>query len=213
MISPLQSCPLFSGMQDISQQMPFNPQHYLSDTTILAFDASIHAFGIIVEGSVQIEKFDYIGNRMIISQLHKGDLFAEVFVVAEVQRSPIQVHTITDCQIIWMSISQIQHLDEMQEKLIMRNLLRIIAQKTLFLRERSDYLAKRTIRDKLISYFSDLARQQHSNTITLPWKRQPLADFLSIDRSAMSRELKRLEREGVLCIHKQQIILKNTPYE
>ena len=90
----------------------------------------------------------------------------------------------------------------------MENLLRVLAQKNLFLTTKMAHLSKRTIREKVISYLSEESSRQGSLEFSIPFNRQQLADYLAAERSALSRELSRMQEEGLIAFHKNRFMLK-----
>ena len=86
-------------------------------------------------------------------------------------------------------------------------MLEIMARKTLFLTKKLNYALTKNIRDKITAYLLDEFQQKNKKTIRIPYNREELADYLSVDRSAMSSELSKLRKEGVLTFHKDQFIL------
>ena len=90
---------------------------------------------------------------------------------------------------------------------LLGNIIRILAQKNLFLSKKAEFLSQRTTRQKLLAYLSDMERRTGRSTFRIPFNRQEMADFLSVDRSAMSAELSKLQKEGVLEYYKNQFTL------
>ena len=97
------------------------------------------------------------------------------------------------------------HLDVYKRQV--QNMLRLISDKAQALSERVDVLSRRSIREKLLCYFNQLAEKEGSRTFQLPFSLSMLADYIATDRSAMMRELKRLKEEGVLRSEGRRITL------
>lgn len=167
--------------------------------------------GIILDGNLQISKNDFQGNKMLLTSLSKGDLFAEVFAVAQIKQVPINIQVQKEAFILWIPYQNIIapcsscpfHL-----KLI-QNLLQILATKNLMLNKKMEYLSCRTLQERILTYLNDVCHKQNSSTIKIPFNRQELADFLCVDRSALSRELGRLQKQGLIRYHKNQFTLLN----
>lgn len=186
---------------------PFNHYHK-GDILYHAYD-KITSFGIIISGSLQIIKEEQNGNRNIINRLARNELFAEVFIIANITKLPFTILALEDSDILWIP-SSILHQQDKFSAILMQNLLQILAKKNLFMRTKNEYLSCHSIRERLLRYFYDLAMQQQSSHIVLPFQRQELADFLCVERSAMCRELGRMKKEGLITYQKHKIDLKKS---
>ena len=94
-----------------------------------------------------------------------------------------------------------------QHRQLTQNLIRVLAQKNMQLNEKAGYLSQRSTREKLLSYLSAQARRAGSASFRIPFDRQQLADFLSVNRSAMSAELSRMQEEGLLRVSRSAFTL------
>lgn len=166
--------------------------------------------GIILQGSIQIIQEDFWGNRAILTQLEKTDLFGEAFCCAQIDRLPISIITISDCDVLLVDyqkvITSCTSSCLFHHRLI-SNMLKIIAQKNVGLMEKIQHLMRRGSREKILSYLSGEARRQQSNAFTIPFNRQELADYLSIDRSALSNELSKMRKEGIIDFERSYFVL------
>lgn len=174
------------------------------ESIVLAGD-KVSSLGIVLSGNVQISREDIMGNRMIVAGLLEGEIFGETFASAGLEVSPVSIYALMPSKILWLSINRIvspcASVCGFHSKLI-RNLLQLIATKNMFLNERMNLLSKRTIREKIMSYLVSQAGEQSSSEFEIPLNRNELADYLCIDRSAMSRELGKLRDEGMIEFHK-----------
>lgn len=166
--------------------------------------------GIVLSGQTQIMKEDYYGNRNLIANLSEGMLFGETFVCADIKTLPVTVISITESEILWIDyrriISPCTQICSFHSTLIY-NMLRIVSMKNLLLNQKIEFTSKRTTREKLLAYLSSEAQKAESNQFQIPFNRQELADFLCVDRSAMSAELSRLRDDNLLLFHKNQFTL------
>lgn len=168
------------------------------------------ACGLVLSGLVQITAEDYYGNRSIMSKAGAGELFGEVFACAGIAEALVSVFAAERTQIMFLNCGLLlresaaggcdgRELEtERLQQVLTRNLLRIVAQKALFLNRKIEFLSRRTTREKLLAYLSAQARAAGSRQFTIPFNRQELADFLCVERSAMSAELGRMKRDGLL---------------
>lgn len=167
--------------------------------------------GIVLSGQVQIVKEDFYGNKNIVASVETGQLFGEAFACAEIKTMPVSVFAAEDCEIMLIDYRRIittcPHNCYFHSKLIF-NMLRIVANKNIMLSQKIEFISKRTTKEKLLAYLSSEAKKAKSNSFTIPYNRQELADFLSVDRSAMSAELCKLRDNGILEFDKNKFILK-----
>ena len=204
--------PLFAGIpQDrlvsLISDLGAVLRRYDKGRTILGEGGPAHDIGVILSGSVQVEQHDYYGNRSIVGTFTAGSIFAEAFACAGVEILPVSVVSLTESDILLMDCRRILAGSGPDELLLQRNLLAIVARKNLLLNRKLHTLSSRTTRDKLLSYLSDQAKAQHSSSFTIPYDRQELADYLCVERSAMSAELGKLVREGILTTHRSRFTL------
>lgn len=180
-----------------------------NESIVLAGD-KFNSLGIVLSGNVQISREDIMGNRMIVAGLLEGEIFGETFASAGLEESPVSIYALIPSRILWLSINRIvtpcSSVCGFHSRLI-RNLLQLIAIKNMFLSERMNLLSKRTIREKIMSYLVSQAEEQSSAGFEIPLNRNELADYLCIDRSAMSRELGKLRDEGIIEFHKNEFQL------
>lgn len=155
---------------------------------------------IVLEGSADLMRYDFNGNQMVVEKFNKFDVFGEIF---------YQINTNNELFVLAKEKSKILIFNydifekkckkncKMHEDLLI-GLPNLVLTKVSDLNLRIELLSKKTIRDKLISYFRILSEKNFSKTFTLPFSLTDLADYLSIDRSAMMRELKSLKEEGFI---------------
>ena len=165
--------------------------------------------GIVLSGAVIIELSDVWGNNSVISRIGVGGTFAEAFACAHAV-SPVSVLCKTDGSVLYLNVRAVFSPCEKacaQHKALSQNLIRVLAEKNMQLNEKAGFLSQRTTREKLLAYLSAQARRAGSASFRIPFDRQQLADFLSVNRSAMSAELSRMQREGLLCADRSSFTL------
>ena len=157
--------------------------------------------GIVLEGRLRVELVDYLGNRSILSESHPGELFGESFACAGAAEMPVTVVADTDARVMLIDCQRIttscSNACGFHSRLI-GNLLKIVAQKNIQLNQKIQITAKRSTREKLMAYLLGQAKLQGSDSFTIPFDRQTLADYLQVERSAMSAQISQLRKEGVL---------------
>ena len=180
---------------------------FKKDRTIVTNIINVNLVGIILSGTANLERYDYNGNRSIIEKLEANSVFGEVF---SRLGSDISVIATSDCEIL---LIEYDHIIKRCKKgctyhsTLTNNMLKLLSNKIVELNERVEILSKRSIRDKLLSYFELLASDNPKRSFTLPFTYTDLADYLSVDRSAMMREIKNLKDEGFLKTNARKITI------
>ena len=165
--------------------------------------------GLLLSGSVHIIREDFWGNRSIVGLAGPGEIFAESYALAA-QPLEVSVLAASDGEVLFLDarrvISGCQQVCSFHAQLS-RNLLSLLAQKNLNLTAKMRHMARKTTREKLLSYLSAQALLAGSSEFDIPLDRQQLADFLAVERSAMSATLGKLRDEGILTFHKNHFHL------
>ena len=198
--------PLFQGMgrQDLDQMLPcLGARELQADKHQMIFRAGDPArwVGLVLSGAVHVIQEDYYGNRSLVALLQPPQLFGEAFSCAGVDTLPVTVEAAQDSRILLLDCQRVIHTCSdacIFHQRLAANLLKIVAQKNLMLTRKLALLSKRTTKEKLMAYLMEQARLAGSSAFTLPYDRQTLADYLGVDRSAMSAELSKLRQAGLL---------------
>lgn len=208
----LKQCALFHGIEqtelpDMLSCMDAHIQVYTKNQTVFREGEPAGLVGIVLSGSVQVEKTDYYGNRTLLAQLGPSELFGEAFACAGVEQLPVSVTAMQDCTIMLVPcrrmITACSNCCAFHTRMI-RNLLHIVAEKNLMLNQKIEFTSKRTTKEKLMSFLLAQAKQNKNRIFAIPYDRQALADYLGVERSAMSAELSKLRREGKIDFYKNQ---------
>lgn len=166
--------------------------------------------GLVLQGSVTIESNDLWGNRTILSRVEKGDFFAETYGFLGTQPLLVDVVANESCRVLFLQIGALRgHLtrNEKWVTLLALNLLGISMQKNLMLSGRSFQTAPKTIRGRVMAYLDSLATAKATQEFDIPFDRQQMADYLNVERTALSKELGKMKREGLIRFHKNHFIL------
>lgn len=165
---------------------------------------------VLVEGGLHVQSDDYWGNRSIINVITIGEMFREAYAAPGSGALLNDVVAVEDSTVIFFDVRRILTVCSSACKfhsLVVQNLFFAISEKNRMLVQKLGHMAKRSTREKLISYLSEESKRQSSPTFTIPFNRQQLADFLSVDRSAMSNELCKMRDEGLLIFEKNKFTL------
>jgi len=200
----LEKCPLFSGI-DPDDILPMlgclgaSVQPYEKNEVICHEGDADAPVGILLSGAAQIVQDDFYGNRTIVTSLFPSHLFGETFACAGIRQLPVSILATEKCEIMRLDCQRLlhtcSHACAFHSRLIL-NLVQVLAAKNLMFHRKIDITSRRTTREKLMAYLMDQARQHHSSAFTIPYDRQALADYLGVDRSALSAEISKLRSEG-----------------
>lgn len=171
----------------------------------------IRWLGLLLEGTVCVIQEDFWGNRHMLSKLTAGNLFAEAY--ACTPERAIQVSVAAQTEVVFLKLDAGRVLEACNTSCaddgrFLRNLLAVIAGKCIGMNEKLTHMSKRSLREKLLSYLSAQAQAAGRSEFDIPFSRQQLADYLSVDRSALSAQLGRLRDEGQLVFHKNHFELR-----
>lgn len=216
----LARCPLFDGVSEgeIEAMLDCMGARRVSvprGGLILRAEDPAEEMGILLSGAARVQRDDFYGNRAIQAALEPGDMFGEAFACAEVRRLPVSVEAVRDCEALMLRVGKVigpcPSACAFHHRVVL-NLLREMAGKNLRLNRKLEITSRRTTREKLLAYLTGEAEQTGDTTFTIPFDRQGLADYLGVDRSALSSEIGKLRREGVLASEKSRFTLFKTAH-
>lgn len=157
--------------------------------------------GMVISGAADIIREDFWGNRSILDRVLPGELFGEVYSLTENEPLAVSVVAADHTEVMFLDMGRVMnpcsHICGFHMRLI-ANLLSIVSGKNLMLTRKIDHISRRTTRQKLLAYLSFQAQRSGSAEFDIPFNRQQLADYLAVDRSAMSLELGRMKRDGLI---------------
>ena len=171
---------------------------------------NLQQIALLVEGSLMVQKEDYWGNRSIIQSVEAGEMFGEAYAAPESGPLLSDVVAVADSTVILFDVFRVLTVCSAAcrfQSMVVRNLVFAVAEKNRQLVQKLRHMAKRSTREKLMSYLSEEAKRQGSSVVTIPFNRQQLADFLSVDRSAMSNELGKMRDDGLIEFEKNRFTL------
>ncbi|MCD8020987.1 MAG: Crp/Fnr family transcriptional regulator [Clostridiales bacterium] len=164
----------------------------------------------MVEGKLHIQQDDYWGNTNILNTIEPGELFGEAYVAPDSGAMLNDVIAVQDSTVIFFNAQKVITNCPSAcrfHSLVIQNLLFSISDKNRNLVQKLSHMSKRSTREKLMSYLSEESKKHNSATFTIPFNRQQLADFLSVDRSAMSNELCKMRDEGLIIFERSRFTL------
>ena len=214
------SQPFFAGiaeedMEKVLSCLSAKMQEYERGSVLFRQGEKMEQMGIVLEGSLSLEKEDFWGNRSILAMVEAGEVFGEVYACRKERTLNINVTAQYRTKVLLLDLTPVLDRGEgagpgkeeaLYEKLTV-NLVHILADKTWSMARKTEYLSGRGIREKVEAYLSAQAQMAGGGDFIIPFNRQELADFLAVDRSALSRELGKMRREGILDYRKDHFRL------
>lgn len=196
--------PLFQGIteEELVRLLPClegRVQRYEKGEVLLLAGQAVERVGLVLSGLVQVMREDAEGKQHLLTTLAEGELFGEVFACAGILESPVTVVAAARSEALLIHYRKIPSTCTAAcvfHQRLLENMLVLLAQKTLMLHQKMEILAKRTTRERLLLYFD--ACRQGAQRFSLPLNREALAAYLCVDRSAMSAELSRMQRDGLI---------------
>lgn len=214
-IAILKRSKLFSGVseQEISSMLnclDAKLRKYGKGEYVYRQGERISGLSVLTEGSLLIQKDDYWGNRTIVSRVDEGEMFGEAFIAPESGPVLNDVVAYKDSAVMFFDITKTLTVCSTAcrfHSLVVQNLFYAISEKNRTLVQKIGHMSKRSTREKLISFLSEEAEKNGSSNFSISFNRQQLADFLCVDRSAMSNELCKMRDDGLLLFDKNNFTL------
>lgn len=211
----LKSCPFFSGMTEqeilsILHCMDARVVTKARNEYIFRSGESTETMGLVLSGSVLVIQEDLWGHRNILAKVLPGDFFGESYAATPGSVLNISVVANEDAEVLMLNVSRLLTVCQTactHHTHLIRNLVSVLAGKVLLWDNKITHISKRTTREKLLSYLSSESIRQGKLSFDIPYDRQQLADYLSVERAAMSVELSKLKKEGILDTDRNHFVL------
>ena len=218
-IDQIQRLPLFRGMEETEiasalKALAATENTYQKGEAVLFVGDQSRRMGLVLDCSVTIESNDIWGNRSILSHVGRGGSFAESY--ALLSDTPLLVDVVAneDSRILFLRIdglTQACRNEPVWKAKLTANLLGISARKNLHLSGRSFHTAPKSVRGRVMAYLNFVSLQRKKTSFDIPFDRQQLADYLNVERSALSRELGRMQSDGLIHVKRNHFeIIQNT---
>ena len=201
----LKNCLLFDGIKEneicaLIKCLDGQIKTYDKSETVFHEGQTYNQSGILITGTLQIVQYDFAGNRSILSEIEPLQLFGESYAITG-SKLPINVEASEKSVVLFINSKKISSVCEHKcnyHVSLINNLLRILSANNIKLNTKIQCLSKRTTREKILNYLYSQAQKQKSNEFEIPFDRQSLADYLCVERSAMSVEISKLCREKII---------------
>jgi CRP-like cAMP-binding protein len=186
---------------------------YKKGDFMLTAGSPLRHVGAMMSGHAVVSRDDILGNRAVLSVLSPPQLFGESLVCAGVMTSPVNIEAVTDAEVLLIAFDRIVGTCSSccaHHNALIKNMLRAVARKNLEMNEKLDHLSRKTTRQKLASFLLSQAAKAGSSRFDIALDRQALADYLCVNRSALSRELSALSDLGLLDYHRSSFVIRDT---
>ena len=207
---------LFQGVsaqeaKDMLRCLSAVTKFYKKEQPVYRAGGNISAMGLVLSGSVNIVKHDVWGNRSILVHAGPGQVFGETYACLRDEPIMVDVVAAEGTEILFLDVNRVMETCSAScsfHNRLIRNLVYTLASRNQTLTSKMDHITPRSIRERLLSYLSSQAMRKGSYSFTIPFNRQQLAEYLSVDRSALSNELSKLQKEGLLTYQKNYFTLQ-----
>lgn len=206
---------LFQGMSPAETEqmltcLSAKTKKFEKNQAICRIGDRISAMGLVLSGAANIIRHDVWGNQAILDHVQRGQVFGETYACLREEPMMVDVIASEKTEILFLAVNRVMETCSSNcsfHSRLIRNLIYTLAKRNLALSSKMDHITPRTIRDRVLSYLSAQSVRQGSYTFEIPFNRQQLADYLSVDRSALSAELSRLQKEQRISFQKNKFTL------
>lgn len=208
---------IFQGMGEVEVKaalrlLQSREREFVKGEILLRTGEITTEMGLVLEGSVTIESNDIWGNRTLLNIVGEGEFFGESYALLKDEPMLVDVRANGSCRVLFLKVGSLlqscnaENVDAGTFKLL-KNLLAVTAHKNLHLSVRSFHTAPKTVRGRIMAYLNMLSLKKRTGEFDIPFNRQQMADYLNLDRSALSKELGKMRDEGIIRFHKNHFII------
>ncbi len=203
---------LFHGLdkQQIQQVLDaagYMEKKYSTGEIIVHQGDAVHEIGIVTAGSATGKKYTANGEEIIVQVLTENRIFGDVLSGADGFASPVTVQAQTDCSVLFINYEKLLYSPLPQTHRILQNMIQNISLKYFAQNKRMEILMMKSVRSKVMAYLEWQAAAKGSRNFAIDMDRQLMADFLGVERSALSRELSRMKNDGLIDYHKNSFAI------
>ena len=210
-VPQLKQCPLFRGYTEEQTRtalrlLEARTVKYEKDAFLLKPSEPMRHFGLVVHGRVSVCIDDIEGNTAIMAQVPPGQTFGEALCFLDSRDPDVYVRAAEPSVVVWFSVRALfAHSASSEVRDLEKRFSQMLAGRTLAMNQRIQILSRHTLRQKLIAYFTFCLQNTDSRELQIPMSREELAQYIGADRSALSRELSRMQRDGLITYHKNEL--------
>lgn len=205
---------LFKGLEPaeikaLLESLTTTQKNFESGEYVQHINDTYDKIGMVISGSVHMIAEDFWGNRNLIRKFEPLEFYGDAHSLTLLPMF-FDIIAVKPSELLFIKTSEIftpKGKFGLSQQILLKNMISIMSHKKLEYMHKADFLSNRSIRDKISAYLSEQARRKCSNEFQIPYNRQDFADFLAVDRSALSRELAKMQKEGIIKFHKDHFVL------
>lgn len=206
----LNNCGLFKGIpenahHDALRYLHARQRTYQRGEVILNIGDRSKS-GLVLDGEIECSYQDDAFNKFNMNHFGAGELFGEAMACAGIDVRPMQVIAVSECAVIFLDLRVLYESESPYQTQLLGNLLRILSAKNIFLNQKVRILSTKSLREKITSYLRTLPTDKNGR-VSLPFSKTALAEFLCVNRTALSRELSRMQSEGIISMNGREFVL------
>lgn len=203
---------LFSGVseKDINEILsvtPHSEKTYQDGENIILQGDIVNNIGIILQGEAVGTKYTLYGEEIIVSRMKKGRIFADVLSGAQGYASPVTVTAVLSCRVLFISYNDLLFSDNPRTHKVLQNMIKNISLKYFAQNRRMDILTRKSVREKIMTYLLWQSEEKGRDEFDIDLDRRLLANYLNVDRSALSRELSNMRKDNIIACRKNHFII------
>jgi len=183
---------------------------YADSSQLFLSEQKVHCAPLILEGAIDVSLINNAGNRFILTRFHEGDLLSIAIALNCEENQTMDIRTKGKTKLLMLDLSQLYKTSNITcpyKTILLQNLLEILSNKMIFLQNKFQIITQKSLKDKLLMQLNKLAKIQQSKTIVLPYTREELAQSIYAERSAVCRELNKMQQDKILKIDKNRITI------
>ncbi len=208
-LNELAKCVLFRGLKEneilnLLEKINYKISSYNKGDIIAIEGDDCNSLGIILKGSIEIQKIFPSGQVTTINNFHEGNVFGESLVFTDKHAYPATISATDYAEIMFIEREDIIRL-AMLNATILTNFVRVLSHRILMLNDRLSNLSQDSIRKKIVNYLLSEYRKQQSLIISIPYSRKKMAELLNVPRPSLSRELTKMKDDNLIDFDKNQI--------
>lgn len=209
-------CTLFANMsagdiENILGCLNAKTRKYKKGEIIYRMNTAIKSVGIVLSGTAQILSYDFFGNQNIIKIAGSAEIFGEAYACQTTVPSLVDIIAVSDCEILFINVNHILSVCSsacLFHQRLIKNLLQTMAVRNIDLIKKIEQISPKSIRERVLAYLTFEAQKQNRFDFSIPFDRQQLADYLLVDRSALSKELSKMQKDGLIKYNKNHFIIR-----
>jgi len=188
-----------------------NIRHFSKNEILLITGDTVRHIGIVLSGTAcaYLEHID--GSQILISNLTQASVFGEILVSTRTHKSPVTVYAMSEITVAYIEYGQLFSICDkacVAHRMFLQNILRTIGDKYFRLFDRINILREKTLRAKILAYLHMLRDSGSTTEVTIPFSKTVLANYLMANRSALSKELRKMEDESLIAVNGRKVVLK-----